>query len=211
MQPDSEKETWQKPGEQQPRPSFVAAQPTVSMTPEEAESAYLAPVDAPPVSPTAQYTVDSENPVRWRATEYIQRDKNQLWFIGFAIVTILFIVLAVMVIKSITFIILVPVMAVALLVYARRPPREIDYSLSRKGLHVNDQLYAFSEFKAFAVIKGDDEYSILLIPIKRFKPGVSVYFPEDAGEAIVDILGARLPMQELRLDIVDQIIRKLRI
>jgi hypothetical protein len=51
----------------------------------------------------------------------------------------------------------------------------------------------------------------MLLPTKRFKPGVSVYFPEEAGEAIVDMLGARLPMQEFHLDIIDKLVRKLRI
>jgi len=51
----------------------------------------------------------------------------------------------------------------------------------------------------------------MLLPTKRFQPGVSVYFPEEAGEAIVDMLGVRLPMQELHLDAVDKIVRKLRI
>jgi hypothetical protein len=119
--------------------------------------------------------------------------------------------IAIFLIKSITFIILVPVMAVALFVYVNRPPRMIDYTLSRKGLHINDRLYSFTEFKGFGVIHDGKEYSVLLLPIKRFVPGVSVYFPEQAGEAIVDILGTRLPMQELRLDFVDRIIRKLRI
>jgi hypothetical protein len=51
----------------------------------------------------------------------------------------------------------------------------------------------------------------MLLPTKRFKPGTSVYFPEEAGEAIVDMLGARLPMEDLHLDVVDKVIRKLRI
>ena len=119
--------------------------------------------------------------------------------------------MAVFVIKSLTFAVLVPVMAAALLVYSHRPPRVLDYTLSRQGIHVNDRLYPFADFKAFGVIRDGAEYSIMLVPTKRFKPGVSVYFPEEAGEAIVDMLGARLPMQELHLDAVDKIVRKLRI
>jgi len=51
----------------------------------------------------------------------------------------------------------------------------------------------------------------MLIPTKRFAPGVSVYFPDDAGEKIVDILGQRLPMEELKLDVIDIVVRKLRL
>jgi hypothetical protein len=150
-------------------------------------------------------------PVRWQAQEYIQHDKGGLWFAAFAAVFVVLMAVAIFLIKSITFDILVPVMAIALLVYINRPPRLIDYTLSRKGLHINDRLYPFAEFKGFGVVHDGKEFSVLLLPVKRFKPGVSVYFPEESGEAIVDMLGARLPMQELHLDIVDRIIRKLRI
>jgi hypothetical protein len=118
---------------------------------------------------------------------------------------------AVFIIQSLTFAVLIPVMAVTLVVYSRRPPRLIDYTLSRQGFHINDRLYSFAEFRAFGVVHDGSEYSVMLLPTKRFKPGVSVYFPEEAGEAIVDMLGARLPMQEFHLDIIDKLVRKLRI
>jgi hypothetical protein len=51
----------------------------------------------------------------------------------------------------------------------------------------------------------------MLIPTKRFSPGLSVYFPEEAGERIVDILGTRLPMETLKLDAIDIIVRRLRL
>jgi len=150
-------------------------------------------------------------PVRWQANEHIDRDQNQTWYFIFGIVTVLLMVAAIVFIKSITFTILIPVMAASLVVYVRRSPHVIDYTLSRQGLHINDHLNPFSEFKAFGVIHDDDEYSILLIPTKRFKPAVSVYFPEEAGEQIVDMFGARLPMREVHLDPIDRLTRKLHI
>ena len=72
-------------------------------------------------------------------------------------------------------------------------------------------LQIFDEFKSFGLIKDDGENSIMLVPRKRFAPGISVYFPEEVGEQLVDILGSRLPMEELKLDIFDVIIRKLRL
>ena len=83
--------------------------------------------------------------------------------------------------------------------------------MSAKGLYVGDRLYDLSEFKSFGVIHDGAEFSIMLIPVKRFLPGVTVYFPEVLGEQIVDFLGARLPMQELHLDIIDKVVRKLRL
>lgn len=151
-------------------------------------------------------------PVTWTAEEYIQGDKNVLWYIIFAVVALGLIAIDVFFIKSYTFSILTVVMATAVVVYASRPARTINYALSvNQGLYIEDKLYRFDEFKAFGVIKDGDRHSIMLIPVKRFSPGVSVYFPEESGELIVDILGSRLPMENLKLDMIDILVRKLRL
>jgi hypothetical protein len=114
--------------------------------------------------------------------------------------------------KSWTFSALVVVMAIAVVIYTRRPPKELTYALSaQQGLYVGERLYHFDEFKSFGLIKDGEHNSIMMIPTKRFSPGVSVYFPEEAGEQIVDILGQRLPMEELKLDVIDIVVRKLRL
>ncbi|MDN5275217.1 MAG: hypothetical protein JWP06_1118 [Candidatus Saccharibacteria bacterium] len=221
MQPDSHLPDEQTPKESPaplpvytPSPSAVPQPgPVVTLAPD-GFSAVGTTLDEPeaPISEDPEGDdVPGEEPVRWQAHEYVHHEKSPIWFIIFAIVVTAFMAVAVFVIKDISFAILVPVMAAALLVYANRPPRLLDYTLSRHGLHINDRLYSFADFKGFRVIHDGEEYSVMLIPIKRFKPGVSVYFPEEAGEAIVDMLGGRLPMQDFQLDIVDKIIRKLRL
>jgi hypothetical protein len=195
--------------EQTPAASQVPTEqqgPIVTLTPD--------PQDAdgeriePSASPNASAPVE---PIRWQASEYIHHEKNALWFVGFGIVVLGMMALAILLMQAWTFAVLIAVMAVAVVVYSRRPPRELTYTLSPKGLYVGDRLYDLSEFKSFGVIHDGDEYSIMLIPVKRFLPGVTVYFPEALGEQIVDFLGARLAMQELHLDIIDKVVRKLRL
>jgi hypothetical protein len=229
MQPDRNPTDWQPPKEQPSQAPYATTplespeankEPVVTLTPDEA------PQSTPQALPMAEDTTQSVNPpqeepqapqapeaepIRWQAHEYIHHEKNASWFIIFSVVVLVLIAVAIFLIQSVTFAILIPVMAAALVVYSHRPPRIIDYTLSHQGLHANDTLYSFSEFKAFGVIHDGPEYSVMLVPTKRFRPGVTVYFPEEAGEAIVDLLGARLPMQELHLDAIDRLIRKLRI
>lgn len=228
MQPDSDKDQWQQPADRggaapytppvsddtsSPRPDGMDdTGPVVTLSPDEGGQQ----PEANP-NPTDEFEQESsaledDSPiVHWQAHEYIHRDKNVLWYVIFGVVIVALMALALFLMHSITFVVLIPVMAAALVVYARRPPHMIDYTLSRQGLHVNDALYHFADYKAFSVIHGDDEYSIMLLPIKRFKPGITVYFPEDKGEAIVDVMAARLPMQESHLDFIDQLIKKLHI
>lgn len=215
MQPDRKPTDWQTPPEQPSQAPYVAptvtddpvSDPVVTLTPDETSYATAgSPAMASQPTPTG-----NDEPVRWQAAEYIHHDKPVVWFVLFTIVVIALMAASIFLLDSITFTILIPVMAAALLVYSYRPPRTLDYTLSRQGLHINDTLYPFAEFKGFGVIHDGKEYSVMLIPVKRFKLGVSVYFPEEAGEQIVDLLASRLPMQELRRDLFDKIIHKLRI
>ncbi len=175
-----------------------------------------APIDTPVAAPreTAIPAEDTpENPpITWSAQEYVHLDRNPLWFVIFALVILGFIAIDVFLLKSWTFSVLVVVMAIAVVMYIRRPPRTLTYALSPvQGLYVGERLYNFDEFRAFGLIKDGDNNSIMLIPRRRFAPGVSVFFPTEAGERIVDILGQRLPMENLKLDIVDVLVRKLRL
>ncbi|MEO7905270.1 MAG: hypothetical protein ABIR91_05780 [Candidatus Saccharimonadales bacterium] len=215
MQPNNEQQDWRQPDPQSSQAPYVAPPldqpgqtgPIVTLQPDD-------PINQPSTDTTSDTTAAVEfdgGPIHWQAMEYIQRDKTPIWFIAFGLAFVALMFVAIFLIRSITFDVLVPIMAASLLMYVYRPPRMLDYTLSGKGLYVNDHLYPFAEFKSFGVIKDDEQYSIQLVPVKRFKPGVSIYFPEEVGEVLVDMLGTRLPMQQLKLDFVDKIIRKLRI
>ena len=170
------------------------------------------PVQASGPENTPRQTVADNEPVHWSANETIDADKGGLWFVALIVIALILIAGDIFWLKEFTFSILVVVMAAVIILYSRRPARLIDYTLSgEQGLYIGEKLYHFSEFKAFGLIRDQGQHSILLIPVKRFAPGVSVYFPEDAGEKIVDIFGARLPMQDLKLDAIDVIVRKLRL
>lgn len=151
-----------------------------------------------------------KNMVNWEAREYIAREKNAAWYVCFGIVVVGLAVLAIFM-QQFTFLLLIIVAAVALVVYSVRPPRVLHYSLSSKGLSEGNNLYTFEDFKSFGVLNEDNHYSIVLIPKKRFATSVVVYFPETSGEEIVDIFGAHLPMEPVKLDVLDKLVRLLRI
>jgi hypothetical protein len=187
-------------------------EPTEMYTPDATtDDTESAPDQTPQPAEPSKKAADSE-PVHWSANESIDADKGGLWFVAFAVIVLALIAGDIFLLKEFTFSILVVVMAAVIILYSRRPARLIDYTLSgEQGLYIGEKLYHFSEFKGFGLIRDQGQHSILLIPVKRFSPGVSVYFPEDAGEKIVDIFGARLPMRNMKLDFIDTIVRKLRL
>jgi len=160
----------------------------------------------------AETELPDNPPVSWEAQEYIDVAKGPVWYAVFGVIVLAFVAIDFFFLQSWTFSILVVVMAVSIIVYGRRPARTITYNLSpRQGLYIGERLYHFDDFRSFGVINDNGHNSIMLIPRKRFSPGVSVYFPEEVGERVVDILGQRFPMEDLKLDPLDVIVRKLRL
>ncbi len=148
--------------------------------------------------------------ISWEAEEYVVRDKNNWWYVGLVAVGLALSGLAVW-IGAWTFLVVIVLSVISLFVYAARPPRMLHYSLSNKGLSEGDKLYEYGEFKSFGVLKEGHHFAIVLTPRKRFSPRVTVFFPEAQGEEIVDAFGARLPMEEVHLDMLDKLTKFLRI
>ncbi|MBR3137753.1 hypothetical protein IKG41_00135 [Candidatus Saccharibacteria bacterium] len=148
--------------------------------------------------------------ISWQAEEYIVRNRNAWWYVGLFAVGIALSVLAVF-LNWWTFLALIILSVIAILTSNFRPPRKISYSLNKDGLLEGDKLYKFEDYRAFGILKEETNYSAVLIPKKRFSFSVKVYFPGNNGEAIVDALGARLPMEEVKLDFIDKIVNFLRI
>lgn len=199
----------------QPQP---AAQPTVSQAPQAlglaaVQDTIVSPVaatDPLPASGSDDIRYDEDGAVTWVAHEYLHQEKGKTWFIVFAVIMATLFGLAIF-LQQWSFAVLIVVIVAVIVVSSKRPPRELTYSLTDDGLTIDGKLNSFDSFKAFGVIRDGEAFSVMLIPTQRFQPGVTVYFPEESGEAIVDMLGSRLPMKDLRLDVVDRIVRLLRL
>lgn len=149
-------------------------------------------------------------PISWQAEEYIIREHKAGWYIGLFVVGTGLIALSIW-LKWWTFLVLVVLSIITILISNLRPPRKIQYTLDNDGLKEGDRLHKYEEFKAFGILKESNHFSAVLIPKKRFGLSVKVYFPGNSGEAIVDALGAKLPMEEVKLDFLDKIVNFLRI
>lgn len=148
--------------------------------------------------------------ISWEAEEYISRDHNTWWYVGLFGVGIALCVLAFF-LKWWTFLALIVLSVITILISTFRPPRKLKYQLDANGLKEGANLHKYEDFKAFGILKEGAHFSAVLIPKKRFGLSVKVYFPKTNGEAIVDALGARLPMEEVKLDFLDRIVNFLRI
>ena len=149
-------------------------------------------------------------PVSWQAQEYIIKSHNIGWYIGLVIVTLALSALAIW-LQGWTFLALIILSAITIVIYINRPPRTINYHIDNKGIKEGTVFHPYENFRAFGLLKEGEHYSAVLIPKKRFGIQVKIYFPEGSGEPIVDQLGNHLPMEEVKLDLLDKLVNLLRI
>lgn len=148
--------------------------------------------------------------ITWQAEEYIVKKHNALWYLGLLVVCSGLSALAIL-LGWWTFLILIVLSGISILIFTLRPPRKINYRLDRNGLTEGKILHHFDEYRAFGIQQEGQHFCAVLIPKKRLAISTKIYFPGNDGEAIVDILGNHLPMEQIKLDLIDKIVNFLHI
>lgn len=223
MQPQDRQpqDTWQRPTIANDEFHLLADGSAPTPVSDSIDTGELAESVERPVIDDEQATEDDETQtvdfasdqvlLRWQAVAGIDRHRPAVWYLVFAAIVLGLVAVAIFVVNSVTFAVLIPVMAAALIVYARRPPAPINYTVSQRGIHINDHLVSYASFKSFNVIQHDGTNMINLIPKKRFSITETLYFPTEIGEALVDTLAARLPLKEAKPDLIDRLVSRLRL
>lgn len=94
--------------------------------------------------------------------------------------------------------------------YGARQPRQLQYVIDQQGVVIGPKAYHYGEFRSFSVIPEGAFSSITFMPLKRFAPPISIYYAPEDEEKIVNLLSDKLPIEERRLDAVDNLMRKIR-
>ena len=96
------------------------------------------------------------------------------------------------------------------LAFASRKPRTLNYQITKDGIQIGEKLYAFNTLKSFAVIDEGSLHSVMLIPVQRFLPSISIYFDPQEEQKIVEAIGSYLPHEDRKQDAIDRFMHKIR-
>lgn len=147
----------------------------------------------------------------WQEREVNDTTRPRGWYVIFGVVVVVLFAISIFLFKSYTFALLIPVMAVALIVSLQRPAALLNYSASHAEVVVGQRTYSYDTFRSFSVTAKPTQNWITLIPRKRFAMPIVMYFPEDVGEQLVDLIASHLPMSERRPDLLERLIIYLRL
>jgi hypothetical protein len=145
----------------------------------------------------------------WTASEFIAHEKSAAWYGALAAVGIVIALLAYLLTKDKISTAVIVFTVVAFGLFAARKPRTQQYGLGRDGVIVGQKGYGFEEFKNFSVTEDGTVASIVLMPMKRFMPPLTIYVLPDMEDRVMDYLSAFLPFEQHKSDAVDSLLRRI--
>lgn len=161
-------------------------------------------------SPSLEPQGSTVQDLAWTATEFIAHPKGAEWYMGLTGASCVLTVIVYFLTSDMFSAGVVIFMAVLFGVYAARQPRMQQYGLDHQGLHVGSKTYSFHEFKTFSVNEENSIASIILMPLKRFMPPLTIYVSTDAEETVVSVLSQYLPFAPHKADALDNLLRRIR-
>ncbi len=189
-----------------PEPA-VTAQPTPAVSP-------TAPMDKAPVSAfeAPVYQPDTSDPavISWTASEYIDHSKGPAWFAVVGIGIFALSVAAYFLLKDILAPVLLALAGLTTAVFAGRRPQVIEYAIDTSGIHIGQRAYSFGDFKSFSLTESGPLPAILLTPLKRFLPPITIFYDPKEEDKIVDALADYLPHEDKQPDMIDRIMGRIR-
>lgn len=148
--------------------------------------------------------------VSWTASEYVSHEKGASWFVMVALALVVAAVLAYVLTKDIVAVVVIAITGVTFGVFSARSPRVLNYSIGQQGVQIGQRLYPFNEFKSFAISEEGPLPSVLLMPLKRFLPPITVFFDPQNGDDIIATLSDYLPFEHKKPDAVDKFMSRIR-
>jgi hypothetical protein len=160
------------------------------------------PVAAPTDHLAQQPVGSADGAVAWQAPEFIAHPKSLQWYGLLALVAVAIAALVYWLTKDKITAGVVIFAAIALGFYAGRKPRTLQYLLDGQGLTIDQKYYDIME-EAGSV-------SIAFLPLKRFGQLTAIYFDPEDEQAIVELLGDRLPLEDRSHDLLDTFMHRIK-
>jgi hypothetical protein len=148
--------------------------------------------------------------INWSASEFIAHEKNITWYVILLVVTLVAGAIVYYLTNDKISTVVIILAGVIFGIYGARKPRLIDYKINSSGITVQTKLFSYDAFKSFEIVEDSIIPNIVLIPLKRFMPSLSIYLDPNTQEEVVKILSAWLPQDFHQQDLIERFVQRVR-
>ncbi|HEX3568544.1 MAG TPA: hypothetical protein VHT70_02605 [Candidatus Saccharimonadales bacterium] len=147
--------------------------------------------------------------IQWTASEYIAHQKTAIWYLLLFLATVVIAALVYLVTRDKISTGVVVLVAIIFGAAAGRRPRTLTYGLNFQGITIGNRFYPYSNFRSFSIVTEGAFSSIMLVPLRRFMPSLSIYYAPDDEQRIVEALADRLPVERGKYDLVERFMHRI--
>ena len=137
------------------------------------------------------------DPISWEAHEYLHFEKGRDWYWALGLIAVAGAVAALLY-NNVLFAVFILISAFSLALFASREPEIVQFSLTQRGLRVNDVLYPWQSLESFGIDSAVEEEApkLILESRKPFAPKLSIPLENVNADAVHDFLLDFLPEDE---------------
>jgi cell division protein FtsW (lipid II flippase) len=168
------------------------------MAPDQAQSEYIDYEEQP-----------AFEPMQWQASEFVHHQKQFTWYLVFAVIVVILVGVAAVTHQWFSVAVFIA-MAAALLVYANKPPRTLNYEINDHGVTVDQKFHPYHEFRSFSVISDVGWHTIELDTVQRFMPRLTILFDTKDFDQIMALLSQELPRVDRHPDFIERLAKQLK-
>ena len=162
---------------------------------------------APPLESPPEQLRTRQAEVSWTASEFIAHDKSPMWYMVLGTVIVVLMALAYFIFHDMIAAIFIIFLGVIFGALASHKPRVLEYRIDPSGVHIGPKVYSYDQFKSFGIVQEGAFSNITLMPLKRFSPSLTVYYPPEEEDVIVAAMADYLPMANIPNDAIDRFLR----
>jgi hypothetical protein len=152
----------------------------------------------------------SETSITWTASEFIDHQRGAFWYVVLAGATAVLAGLIYMITKDYFPIGVIVLLGIIIGSVGHWKPRQVQYRLTDKGIHIDDKFLPYSQFKFFSIVHESNLSTLVMTQTKRYLPPLSAFIDAEDEIEITDLIGEHLPLQPGSPDTVDRLSRRLR-
>jgi hypothetical protein len=149
------------------------------------------------------------DPIKWSSEEYIAHSKSFQWYVVLFFVIVVFAGIIYLLTKDKITTGIILFVGIIFGVYSGRKPSELEYSLDDARINIGQKFYDLASFRSFSIVDDEGSKSLLFVPLRRFSPMLTVYYPANKEDRILEVLNNRLPLDNRGHDVLERFLRKI--
>jgi hypothetical protein len=149
-------------------------------------------------------------PISWVGDEYLMHHKDHSWYLWLVVAFLGLSGFIYLITRDLLTVVMIVVVGFAIGVMAARQPRQLEFTLDKRFIEIDQKRYPYSAFKSFQVAEEHGVRYLEFVPIKRLMPPLSIYYPQDKEEEIAKLISAKLPYYEHDDDFIEALFKKIR-